>query len=73
MTEQEAKDMAKQLLTQHGDRGFDVSMADRVDCDLMRTAFDRMGRETGTNGEFFVVKVFAWNEDALMSLPRGGI
>ena len=73
MTEQEAKDMAKQLLTQHGDRGFDVSMGDRVDYDLMRTAFDRLGRETGANDASFVVRVLAWNEDALMSLPRGGI
>lgn len=57
MNEKEAFDMAKHLLETYGDRGFDVSMPDEAEYGLMRTAFDRLGRETGPDGEFFVVKV----------------
>ncbi|RYG26534.1 hypothetical protein EON82_02960 [bacterium] len=49
--------MAKRLLTQYGDRGFDVSMGNRYDCDLIREAFIALGRESGPDGDFFVVRV----------------
>ena len=49
--------MAQRLLNQYGDRGFDVSMGNRYDYDLMREAFIALGREGAPDGEFFVVRV----------------
>jgi len=57
MTEKEATDMATQLLTTYGSRGFEVSMPDQASYDLMRTTLASMGRPTGPDGEFFVIKV----------------
>ena len=59
MTPQEAKDMAQELLAQYGDRGFEVSMGDEVEYDLIREAFTELGRESGPDGEFFIVRVAA--------------
>jgi hypothetical protein len=57
MNEQDAIHMANRLLTQYGDRGFEISMGDRADYDLMRKTFSALGRESGPDGEFFVVRV----------------
>jgi len=59
MTEDEAIDLATQLLLANGNSAFDVSMPDQQDYDLMRTTFDRLGHPTGPDGDFFVVRVFA--------------
>ncbi len=58
MTEKEATDMATQLLSSYRDRAFEISMPDQASYDLMRSTFARMGRNTGPDGEFFVIKVF---------------
>ena len=57
MTQQEATNMATQLLAAYGTRGFEVSMPDQADYDLMRATLAHLGRETGPDGEFFVIKV----------------
>ena len=49
--------MAKRLLSQYGDRGFEISMGDLADYYLMREAFAALGRKSGPDGEFFVVRV----------------
>jgi hypothetical protein len=59
MTNQEATDLALQLIAQYPDRGFDVSMADQADYDLMRATFTRLGRKSGPDGDFFIVRVEA--------------
>jgi hypothetical protein len=58
MTETEATEMATQLLSSYGDRAFEISMPDEHDYSIMRAALARLGRTTGPDGEFFVVKVF---------------
>ena len=58
MTQAESTDMATRLLASYGDRAFEVSMPDEASYDQMRTTFDRLGRATGPDGEFFVIKVF---------------
>jgi hypothetical protein len=58
MTEQEATDMATQLLATYGGRAFDISMPDQASYLLMRETFTRLGRGNGPDGEFFVIKVF---------------
>ncbi|WP_025225548.1 hypothetical protein [Fimbriimonas ginsengisoli] len=59
MSEQEATDIASQLLATYTDRAFEISMPDQESYDLMRATFLRLGRATGPDGEFFVIKVFA--------------
>jgi len=58
MTEIKAMEMATHLLETYPERGFDVSMPDKESYDLMRSAFARLGRDSGPDGEFFVVRVF---------------
>lgn len=57
MTENEAMDMATQLLSRYGDRAFEISMPDEASYILMRETFARLGRKSGPDGEFYVVKV----------------
>lgn len=59
MTKTEANDLARSLLSSYGDRPFEVSMPDEAEYTLMRETFAGLGRPTGPDGEFFVVKVFA--------------
>ena len=59
MTQQEANDMATQLLGSFGAKPFEISMPDRAGYEMMRSTFASLGRETGPDGEFFIVKVFA--------------
>jgi hypothetical protein len=59
MDEQEATTMAKKLMTDYPTQAFEISMPDRPSYDLMRSVFKTLGRPTGPDGEFFVVKVFA--------------
>ena len=58
MTQKEATDMASQLLATYHDRAFEISMPDKEGYELMRATFAELGRETGPDGEFFVLKVF---------------
>ncbi len=58
MTQSDATNMAIQLLSTYGDRAFEISMPDQSSYDLMRSTFAELGRETGPDGEFFVIKVF---------------
>lgn len=62
MTQIEATDMATQLLATYGHRAFEISMPDKASYELMRSTFLTMGRESGPDGEFFVVKVFPVDE-----------
>ena len=62
MTQKEATDMATQLLATYQERAFEISMPDRSSYDLMRAAFADLGRATGPDGEFFVIKVFKSGE-----------
>jgi hypothetical protein len=50
--------MATQLLTSYGNRAFEVSMPDEESYNQMRSTFAQLGRQTGPDGEFFVIKVF---------------
>jgi hypothetical protein len=59
MTEQEATNMATQLLSTYRSRAFEISMPDQASYEQMRATFARLGRSTGPDGEFFVIKVFA--------------
>lgn len=59
MTEIEASSLAGQLIESYADRAFEISMPDEPSYALMRSTFAKLGRETGPDGEFFVVKVFA--------------
>ena len=59
MTEKEAKDMAKQLLSTYAEQAFEISMPDEASYRLMRATFAGLGRSTGPDGEFFVIKVFS--------------
>jgi|GEM_PF-6285337 len=59
MTQKESTDMAEQLLATYGHRAFEISMPDHESYLQMRSTFDRLGRATGPDGAFFVVKVFA--------------
>lgn len=59
MTNTEATTMATQLLETYGHRPFEISMPDKAAYDLMRETFASLGRVTGPDGEFFVIKVFA--------------
>jgi hypothetical protein len=59
MTQQEATDMATELLGRYPTRGFDISMPDRESYNLMRTTINSLGREAGPDGDFFVVRVSA--------------
>ena len=61
MNQEEADKMATQLLDTYPDRGFEVSMPDKQGYEIMMATFARLGRPTGPDGEFFVVKVFAPN------------
>jgi hypothetical protein len=58
MTNVEAVEMATNLLSSYGERAFEISMPDRPSYDLMRDTLARLGRETGPDGEFFVIRVF---------------
>jgi spore maturation protein SpmB len=58
MTEQEATKMAGNLLSSYGENGFEISMPDQASYSMMRRTFQRLGRSTGPDGEFFVIKVF---------------
>lgn len=57
MTQHEATEMAQSLLAAHGARGFDVSMPDKEQYDLMLTTFASLGRSAGHDGEFLMVRV----------------
>ncbi|CAN5603208.1 hypothetical protein BH11ARM2_BH11ARM2_32040 [soil metagenome] len=57
MNQTEATEMATSLLTTYGDRPFEISMPDKAEYDQMRATFLRLGRPTGPDGEFFVIKV----------------
>lgn len=57
MTQQEATNMATQLLATYQERAFEISMPDEPSYDLMRATFAGLGRPTGPDGEFFVIKV----------------
>jgi hypothetical protein len=57
MTNQEATDMALQLLSTYADRGFEISMPDAESYELMRATFARLGRPTKPNGELNLIKV----------------
>jgi len=57
MTEMKAIDMATQLLKTYGNQGFDISMPDEASYDLMRATLANMGRASGPDGEFWVVRV----------------
>ena len=57
MTQTEATDMATQLLSTYSERAFEISMPDKASYDLMRATFAGLGRLTGPDGEFFVIKV----------------
>jgi hypothetical protein len=59
ITEVEAGKLAKKLIDSYADRAFEISMPDQSSYEFMRGAFSRLGRSTGPDGEFFVVKVFA--------------
>ena len=59
MTETEATKLAEQLIGSYADRAFEISMPDEPSYKLMRATFAKLGRETGPDGDFFVVKVFA--------------
>ncbi|MEZ0327581.1 MAG: hypothetical protein ACAH95_16905 [Fimbriimonas sp.] len=59
MTQKEATDMAVQLLATYPHRAFEISMPDKADYDLMRATLRRLGRKSGPDGEFFVIKVEA--------------
>jgi len=58
MTQNDATQMATQLLADYGDRGFDISMPDQESYDLMRATLTGLGRPSGPDGDFFVIKVF---------------
>ena len=58
MTEIKAMDLATDLLKTYGDQGFEVSMPDKESYDLMRSTFARLGRTSGPDGEFFIIKIF---------------
>jgi hypothetical protein len=68
MTQIEATDMATQLLATYGLRGFEISMPDKVSYDIMRATLLDMGRESGPDGEFFVIKVFPANDIPTLTL-----
>jgi hypothetical protein len=57
MTNKEVTDLAIKLIAQYPHRSFDISMADQADYDLMRATLARLGRKSGPDGEFFVVRV----------------
>lgn len=59
MTQTEASKLATQLIGSYADRAFEISMPDKPSYEIMRKAFAELGRATGPDGEFFVVKVFA--------------
>lgn len=59
MTDLEATNMATSLIATYGDRAFEISMPDKHTYEQMRKTFVRLGRRSGPDGEFFVVKVFA--------------
>ena len=50
--------MATQLLESYRERAFEISMPDAPSYELMRKTFADLGRQTGPDGEFFVIKVF---------------
>jgi hypothetical protein len=58
MTEIEASMLAKQLIESYPDREFEISMPDEFSYALMRSEFAKLGRQTGPDGDFFVVKVY---------------
>jgi hypothetical protein len=57
MTDTEATSMATSLLLSFGPKAFEISMPDEKSYSLMRETFARLGRVTGPDGEFFVVRV----------------
>jgi len=59
LTEVEASKLACDMIATFGKRAFEISMPDKESYELMRKTFARLGRPTGPDGEFFVVKVFA--------------
>lgn len=59
MNNTEATALAKQLIESNGNLPFEISMPDRASYEQMREIFASLGRPTGPDGEFFVVKVFA--------------
>lgn len=62
ITKQEATNLAAQLLKTYQNRGFEISMPDQSSYDLMRETLARLGRQSGPDGEFFVIRVFAATE-----------
>jgi len=69
MTETEASKLARQLIGNYADRAFEISMPDQSSYNFMRHAFAKLGRATGPDGEFFVVKVFAVDRLATKRAP----
>jgi len=59
MTQTEVTDMATQLLETYPSRPFEISMPDKESYDMMRDTLTRLGRSSGPDGEFYIVKVFA--------------
>lgn len=57
MTQKEATDMATQLIDSYGGKAFEISMPDKQSYDLMRTTFSGLGRDSGPDGEFLIIKI----------------
>jgi hypothetical protein len=58
MTQQEATEMATQLLATYGERAFEISMPDEESYVLMRKTFLTLGRLSGPDGEFHIIRVY---------------
>lgn len=69
MTEIEASKLAGQLIESYAGRAFEISMPDQSSYNFMRSAFAKLGRPTGPDGEFFVIKVFAAEHYAIETAP----
>jgi len=63
MTQEETTTMATQLLATYPERAFEISMPDETSYHMMRTTLANLGRESDPDGEFFVIKVFAKNNN----------
>jgi len=58
MTKTEASQLAQDMLRQHGQAEFEVSLGNAEDYAVVGAAFVALGCRTEPNGEFFVLKVF---------------
>ena len=57
MTQENATELATELLKTHGMNGFEISMPDKEGYNLMRATLAGLGRPSGPDGEFYVVRV----------------